>query len=73
MQQRLCACSQAHTAVVCLMLWKLILVGDVGMDMARATRTRKVWLSCQRCHRFLTAERTYDLDDIDDVVLIRTT
>lgn len=47
-----------HTAVVCLMLWKLILVGDVGMDMARATRTRRAWLSCQRCHRFLTAERT---------------
>lgn len=40
------------------MLWKLILVGDVGMDMALATRTRRLWLSCQRCHRFLTAERT---------------
>lgn len=48
----------AHTAVVCLMLWKLILVGDVGMDMALATRMRRLWLSCQRCHRFLTAERT---------------
>lgn len=30
-----------HTAAVCLMLWKLILVGDVGMDMARATGTRR--------------------------------
>lgn len=48
-----------HTAVVCLMLWKLILVGDVGIDMARATRTRRAWLSCQRCHRFLTADRTW--------------
>lgn len=30
-----------HTAAVCLMLWKLIRVGDVGMDMARATGTRR--------------------------------
>lgn len=28
------------------------------MDMALATRKRRLWLSCQRCHRFLTAERT---------------
>lgn len=47
-----------HTAAVCLMLWKLIRVGDVGMDMARATRTRSEWWSCQRCHLFLAAERT---------------
>ena len=32
---------RGHTAAVCLMLWKLILVGDVGMDMARATGTRR--------------------------------
>lgn len=32
---------RSHTAAVCLMLWKLILVGDVGMDMARATGTRR--------------------------------
>lgn len=31
----------AHTAAVCLTLWKLIRVGDVGMDMARATGTRR--------------------------------
>lgn len=55
-------CCPAHTAVVCLMLWKLILVGDVGMDMARATRTRRAWLSCQRCQRFLTAERTWNME-----------
>ena len=47
-----------HMAVVCLMLWKLMRLGEVGMDMARATRTRRAWLSCQRCHLFLTAERT---------------
>lgn len=51
-------CVSVHTAVVCLMLWKLTRVGDVGMDIARATRTRRAWLSCQRCQRFLTAERT---------------
>lgn len=55
---RLCIRAPAHTAVVCLMLWKLILVGDVGMDMALATRRRRLWWSCQRCHRFLTTERT---------------
>lgn len=49
---------RCHTAAVCLMLWKLIRVGDVGMDMARATRTRSEWWSCQRCHLFLAAERT---------------
>lgn len=50
--------TEDHTAAVCLMLWKLILVGDVGMDMARATGTWRAWWSCQRCHRFLRAERT---------------
>lgn len=30
-----------HTAAVCLMLWKLIRVGEVGMDMARAPGTRR--------------------------------
>lgn len=50
--------TEGHTAAVCLMLWKLILVGDVGMDMARATGTRREWWSCHRCHRFLRAERT---------------
>lgn len=45
------------------MLWKLILVGDVGMDMALATRMRRLWLSCQRCHRFLTAERTCSAEE----------
>lgn len=59
----MCTHSPAHTAVVCLMLWKLILVGDVGMDMALATRTRRLWLSCQRCHRFLTAERTCSAEE----------
>lgn len=29
---------QGHTAAVCLMLWKLIRVGEVGMDMAPGTR-----------------------------------
>lgn len=48
-----------HTAAVCLMLWKLIRVGEVGIDMARATRTRREWWSCQRCHLFLAAERTW--------------
>lgn len=52
-------CRVYHTAAVCLMLWKLIRVGDVGMDMARATRTRSEWWSCQRCHLFLAAERTW--------------
>lgn len=52
-------CRVYHTAAVCLMLWKLIRVGDVGMDMARATRTRREWWSCQRCHLFLAAERTW--------------
>ena len=33
--------TEGHTAAVCLMLWKLILVGDVGMDMALATGTRR--------------------------------
>lgn len=56
--QIMCLVLACHTAVVCLMLWKLIRVGDVGIDMARATRTRRAWLSCQRCHRFLTADRT---------------
>lgn len=32
---------RGHTAAVCLMLWKLIRMGDVGMDMARATGTRR--------------------------------
>lgn len=32
---------KGHTAAVCLMLWKLMRVGDVGMDMARATGTRR--------------------------------
>ena len=30
-----------HTVAVCLMLGKLILVGEVGMDMARALGTRR--------------------------------
>lgn len=47
-----------QTAEDCLMLWKLTRVGDVGMDMARATRALIECLSCQRCHLFLTAERT---------------
>ncbi len=50
---------KGQTAVVCLMLWKLMRVGEVGMDMALATLTRSAWLSCQRCQRFLAAERTY--------------
>lgn len=50
--------TESHTAAVCLILWKLIRVGDVGMDMARATGTRRAWWSCQRCHRFLRAVRT---------------
>lgn len=50
----------AHqTAVDCLMLWKLTRVGEVGMDMARATRARMECLSCHRCHRFRTADRTW--------------
>lgn len=61
-----------HTAVVCLMLWKLILVGDVGIDMARATRTRRAWLSCQRCHRFLTADRTWRGENGHGFLLIVT-
>lgn len=48
-----------HTAEDCLMLWKLTRVGEVGMDMARATRARMECLSCHRCHRFRTAERTW--------------
>lgn len=36
-------------------------VGDVGMDMARATRTRSAWLSCQRCHLFRAADRTWSM------------
>lgn len=54
-----CMCRAYHTAAVCLMLWKLIRVGEVGIDMARATRTRREWWSCQRCHLFLAAERTW--------------
>lgn len=54
-----CLCGAYHTAAVCLMLWKLIRVGEVGIDMARATRTRREWWSCQRCHLFLAAERTW--------------
>lgn len=54
-----CMCRGYHTAAVCLMLWKLIRVGEVGMDIARATRTRREWWSCQRCHLFLAAERTW--------------
>ena len=50
-----------QTAVVCFILWKLILVGEVGRDMARATRTLRAWLSCQRCHLFLAAERTWTM------------
>lgn len=61
--QIMCLLLACHTAVVCLMLWKLIRVGDVGIDMARATRTRRAWLSCQRCHRFLTADRTWNGED----------
>lgn len=49
---------EGQTAVVCLMLWKLMRVGEVGMDMALATLTRSAWLSCHRCQRFLAAERT---------------
>lgn len=49
----------AHTAVDCLMLWKLTRVGEVGMDMALATRARMECLSCQRCHRFRTADLTW--------------
>ena len=49
----------AQTAEDCLMLWKLTRVGEVGMDMARATRARMECLSCHRCHRFLTADRTW--------------
>lgn len=49
----------AQTAEDCLMLWKLTRVGEVGMDMARATRARMECLSCHRCHRFRTAERTW--------------
>lgn len=49
----------AQTAVDCLMLWKLTRVGEVGMDMARATRARMECLSCHRCHRFRTADRTW--------------
>lgn len=41
------------------MLWKLTRVGEVGMDMARATRARMECLSCHRCHRFRTADRTW--------------
>lgn len=48
----------AQTAVDCLMLWKLTRVGEVGMDMARATRARIECLSCHRCHLFRMAERT---------------
>lgn len=33
--------TEGHTAAVCLMLWKLIRVGDVGMDTARARGTRR--------------------------------
>lgn len=51
---------EGQTAVVCLMLWKLMRVGEVGMDMALATLTRSAWLSCHRCQRFLAAERTYE-------------
>lgn len=40
------------------MLWKLTRVGEVGMDMARATRARMECLSCHRCHLFRMAERT---------------
>lgn len=49
---------EAQTAVDCLMLWKLTRVGEVGMDMARATRARMECLSCHRCHLFRIAERT---------------
>lgn len=48
----------AQTAVDCLMLWKLTRVGEVGMDMARATRARIECLSCHRRHLFRMAERT---------------
>lgn len=48
----------AQTAVDCLMLWKLTRVGEVGMDMALAMRARMECLSCHRCHRFRTADRT---------------
>lgn len=48
----------AQTAVDCLILWKLTRVGEVGMDMARATRARIECLSCHRCHLFRMAERT---------------
>lgn len=49
---------EVHTAVDCLMLWKLTLVGEVGMDMARATRALMECLSCHRRHLFRMAERT---------------
>lgn len=48
----------AQSAVDCLMLWKLTRVGEVGMDMARATRARMECLSCHRCHLLRIAERT---------------
>lgn len=48
----------AQSAVDCLTLWKLTRVGEVGMDMARATRARIECLSCHRCHLFRMAERT---------------
>lgn len=32
---------RGHTVAVCLMPWKLIRVGEVGMDMARAPGTRR--------------------------------
>lgn len=51
---------QSQRAVDCLMLWKLTRVGDVGMDMALATRARIECLSCHRCHLFRTAERTWE-------------
>ncbi|KAH0626822.1 hypothetical protein JD844_002062, partial [Phrynosoma platyrhinos] len=49
---------KSQRAEDCLMLWKLTRVGDVGMDMALATRARMECLSCHRCHLFRTAERT---------------
>lgn len=55
----------AQTAEDCLMLWKLTRVGEVGMDMARATRARMECLSCHRCHRFRTAERTWGCETGD--------
>lgn len=59
----------AQTAVDCLMLWKLTRVGEVGMDMARATRARMECLSCHRCHLFRMAERTCGNRAEHDVVL----